>query len=163
MINKIISGGQTGADMGALIVAKEFGVETGGWMPPRFATEQGFHPEYAKLFGCQEHGASGFAPRTYANVRDSDGTIRLSINFETPGEKCTRKAIRQYHKPWTDVKLLAGIDESKMEEEQKRVAQWIKDNKIETLNVAGNRESSAPGICKRVQKFLGGVFKLLED
>jgi Circularly permutated YpsA SLOG family len=33
MLEKIISGGQTGADQAAWRVAKAYGVTTGGWMP----------------------------------------------------------------------------------------------------------------------------------
>jgi hypothetical protein len=38
---------------------------------------------------------------------------------------------------------------------------WIKAKGIRVLNVAGNRESSSPGIGDRVERFLGAVFKQL--
>ena len=37
--SKIISGGQTGADMGGLLAAKDLGIRTGGWMPKGWLTE----------------------------------------------------------------------------------------------------------------------------
>ena len=41
---KVCSGGQTGADLGGLIAAKQAGLETFGWMPPGFLTEFGPKP-----------------------------------------------------------------------------------------------------------------------
>ena len=54
MIEKVISGGQTGADEAGLFAAKEFGIKTGGWMPRKFLNERGENPEYAELYGIQE-------------------------------------------------------------------------------------------------------------
>jgi len=41
MIEKIISGGQTGADRAALDVALKFGIPHGGWIPKGRKTEKG--------------------------------------------------------------------------------------------------------------------------
>ena len=45
MIEKIISGGQTGIDQLALEIAIELGIETGGTAPPNFMTEDGVNLE----------------------------------------------------------------------------------------------------------------------
>ena len=42
-----------------------------------------------------------------------------------------------------------------------QVATWIAENKIGTLNVAGNREDEEPGIGDRVERFLGEVLQQL--
>ena len=162
MLTKLISGGQTGADLGGLIAAKEHGLETGGWMPPRFANEQGYHPEFEELYGVKQHQSRGFKPRTFANVRDSDGTIRLATDFKSSGEVCTRNAIRHHKKPYIDIRLDPSFLSDDYEEWQKRVVNWIEKKEIQVLNVAGNRESTSPGLSTRVQKFLKGVFELLE-
>jgi hypothetical protein len=39
MLEKILSGGQTGADQAAWRAARSFGLPTGGWMPLGFLTE----------------------------------------------------------------------------------------------------------------------------
>jgi hypothetical protein len=41
------------------------------------------------------------------------------------------------------------------------VVYWIREKGVRVLNVAGNRESSAPGIGVRVERFLGAVFRQL--
>lgn len=154
MLKKVVSGGQAGVDLAGLLAAKKAGIETGGWMPKDWLTEDGPKPEYADLFGMVEHQSS-YKGRTWANVRDSDGTIRFARNFRSAGEICTLNAIRNYKKPWIDVDL--RFSDSVTPEE---VVEWIKENKIEILNVAGNRETTAPGICKEVQDFLAKVFEL---
>jgi hypothetical protein len=41
------------------------------------------------------------------------------------------------------------------------VARWVRENRVGVLNVAGNRESKAPGIGARLEAFLGRVFRRL--
>ena len=50
MIRKIISGGQTGADQGALDAAIEYGFPYGGWLPKGRLTENGPLPEQLNRF-----------------------------------------------------------------------------------------------------------------
>ena len=50
MISRIVSGGQTGADRGALDAAIEAGIEYGGWVPKGRLDENGEIPAvYAHL------------------------------------------------------------------------------------------------------------------
>ena len=51
---KIISGGQTGADLGGLEGARDAGIETGGWAPAGYRTEIGDQEELLKGFGLKE-------------------------------------------------------------------------------------------------------------
>ena len=138
MLTKIVSGGQTGADQGGLEAGRLLGLETGGWIPKGRLTENGPKPELAK-YGLKEHVSSSYVPRTYANAHDSDGTIRIAYDFHSAGEQCTLKAIKQCKKPYYDVNVHAA-------QEHEKVAQWIIDNNIHVLNVAGNRESKCPGL-----------------
>lgn len=96
-----------------------------------------------------------YPPRTYANAKDSDGTIRIASNFDSPGEVCTLKAIEQYNKPYIDV-------EYRQPRSAQEVANWIRENNIDVLNVAGNRETFAPGIQRFVEEYLTEVFRLLK-
>jgi hypothetical protein len=147
MIEKIISGGQTGADIGGLLFAEFRGLETGGWMPNGWATEDGARPEYAELYGMVEHPALGYAARTNANARDSDGTVRFASKWGSPGERCTEKAIRKHKKPHYDV----DVNDPPPPEE---MAMWIHEHHIKVLNVAGNRETTSPGIRDFVMRYL---------
>ena len=55
MLERIVSGGQTGADQAGWRAAKALGIATGGWMARRFLTEDGPRPEFRKLYGAVEH------------------------------------------------------------------------------------------------------------
>ena len=152
MLQKVISGGQTGADIAGLVTAKHFGFQTGGSMPYGFKTTDGPRPEYEHEFGCTAQKTASYVSRTYSNVKDSDGTIRLAFNFGSPGEKCTLKAIKQYNKPYIDVDLFEPTDIA-------IVAEWIIKNKITVLNIAGNSEKTCPGTYEVVCDYLQELFK----
>lgn len=135
MITKIISGGQVGADIAGLRAAVKLGIETGGWMPKGFRTKEGPHPEYATIYRLQEHESSEYPPRTYLNVLESDGTVRFAANFNSPGERCTLRAINTYMKPHFDV----DVEYFRREDHgYETFRDWIKGQQIKVLNVAGN-------------------------
>ena len=150
-LRKVISGGQTGADQAGLVAAKEFGLETGGWMPFGYLTEDGPCPELKQKFGVQAHSSSSYPPRTKKNAEESDGTIRLAFDFTTAGEVCTLKAIKQYKKPYFDVDLNNPPD-------PQLAAQWLIENNIEVLNVAGNRQKTNLTMHDSVVEYLRSVF-----
>lgn len=149
MLKKIISGGQTGADQSGLRAAKNFGIMTGGWLPKGCITMDGPCPDLLEEYNMQEH-ESGYALRTEANVRDSDGTIRFASNFKSPGERCTLKAIKWFKRPYIDVNI---VNPRPWHE----VILWISENRIETLNIAGNSEYSSPGIDIVVYEYLSNL------
>jgi hypothetical protein len=160
---KVISGGQCGVDVAALRAAKAHGLQTGGMMPRGFRTLLGQRPEYAADFGVIEHTDSAYSPRTFCNVAAGDGTLRLAANFESAGEQVTWAAIVRHRKPYLDVTLV--LSELAPGEWMlvpdllhDKVANWIREKKIVTLNVAGNSEWTAPGIEKFAEVYLGLVF-----
>jgi len=154
MLKKIISGGQTGADQGGLVAGRSTQIETGGTASQGWLTENGPNPDMAE-YGLMECERQGYPPRTYCNVRDSDGTIRFARHFSSAGERCTLKAITQYDKPYIDVDVNDPIDPAK-------VVAWINSHGIETLNVAGNRESTSPGISNFTSDYLVRVIQELK-
>ena len=143
LVTKIISGGQIGADIAGLRAGARLGIETGGWMPPGFKTKTGNHPEYAELYGVQEHECLGYPPRTFSNVEESDATIRFAYDFSSPGELCTLRAIETFSKPHIDVSLEEHPDaENTYYISTMSVStgqQWLINNsEIAVINVAGN-------------------------
>ena len=154
MIKKVISGGQTGADCGGLRAAKLMGIETGGMAPAGYKTLNGSNYELRDEFGLEEHVSDSYVPRTEYNARRSDGTLRFAADFRSAGEKCTLKAILRYKKPYLDIDINHPIEPA-------RVVEWIKRNKIEILNIAGNSEKNAKGIEKFVADYLLQVFALI--
>lgn len=157
-LEKIISGGQNGADIGGILAAVDKGVPTGGMMPNGYRTLDGGKPEYAALYGMKEHSSWNYVPRTMENVRDSDGTMRIAQDHESSGEKCTLRGIKQYGKPYFDVWVRdTAVFTAPEPMHPKAAAKWIVDNKIKTLNVAGNSEKTAPGIGAWVRRYIAAV------
>lgn len=138
MLRKIISGGQTGADQGALEGALLAGVATGGWATRGFLTEVGTNWDLRDKYHLQEAPTFDYPERTKLNVRDSDGTLLLGL-ADSPGSRLTATLCSELVRPiyrcaWPSA------------EEVRKVIQWILTNEIRVLNVAGNRESKNPGI-----------------
>jgi Circularly permutated YpsA SLOG family len=153
-LERVISGGQTGADRAALVAARAVGIPTGGWMPKGYRAHDGDHPEFATLYGIRETDSHRYPPRTALNVKESDGTLRFATNWESHGEVLTLELCGKHEKPHFDV--TPGRECSSAD-----VAEWITANDIRVLNVAGNAEQTSPGIQEWVEEFLGEVFRLL--
>ena len=94
---RIHSGGQTGADIAGLWVAKTMGLPTGGVAPEGFLTQAGKKPLLNTLFGLRDHG--DYRQRTIQNVRESDVTLIFSKQMQSPGTILTRNAALRLKKP----------------------------------------------------------------
>jgi hypothetical protein len=144
MVEKIISGGQTGVDRAVLDAALEFGIPCGGWCPKGRRAEDGSIPDRYPL---QETSSPAYPLRTEMNVEDSDGTLVLAWGSPSGGTLLTLKLARKHHKPCILVDLA-------QEAEPSIVQEWCRKNQIRIMNVAGPRESEAPGIYLRTLYFL---------
>lgn len=152
MIKAIHSGGQTGADLGGLIAGIELGLRTGGWAPAGFRTEDGSRPELGEIHGLKAHKSRAYQPRTKLNVSETDGTFWFG-NPHSAGGKLTLGTARKMRKPLFVVEWRSGWPDPHPEDTEDFLS-WVAKNQIETLNVAGNRESSQPGIRVTVANFL---------
>ena len=144
MITKVVSGGQTGVDRAALDVALEHGIPCGGWCPKGRRAEDG---SILSRYPVTETPSVEYAQRTEWNVRDADGTLILTRGPATGGTAFTIEVARRLGKPC----LIIDLDESPM---SSTVPAWADKNRIETLNIAGPRESTTPGIYERARRFL---------
>ncbi|MGI8893971.1 MAG: putative molybdenum carrier protein [Bacteroidia bacterium] len=147
MIKKIISGGQTGVDRAALDFALENGINCGGWCPKGRIAEDGIIPEYYPL---SEKEKEIYEERTEKNVEDSDGTLILNNGFTLRGGTLyTYGMLRKHDKPV----LVLNLNDI-FEINFVAFSEWLLENNIETLNIAGNRESETPGIYEQAKMFL---------
>ena len=139
LLMKIISGGQSGADLAALDAAISLGIEHGGWLPKGRKTESGPLPS---RYSLKELPTGKYRARTEQNVRDSDGTLICSFGPLTGGSALTEALTIKHHRPCLhiDFELFPG------DKAVAAVERWYKDNKIQTLNVAGPRASNNPHI-----------------
>ena len=155
MIRRIISGGQTGADQGALFAARSLGIETGGTAPKGWRTQAGPAPWLA-FYGLVTCDSVEYRPRTWKNVHDSTGTLIFG-DLTSPGCSLTMQLCTQLGRPWIHVRWFPGVDVEAGD--LARFRGWLRANGISTLNVAGNREERAPGISVAVGRFLGKVLQ----
>ena len=153
MLEKIISGGDTGTNQAAWRAAASFGIATGGWVHRGFLTDDGPHPEFAEQYGAAELPSDTEPARTEQNVHDADATLWFG-ETTTAAAHATVAASLALGKPYMLVYPGASFAPA-------HVVTWIIENKIRTLNVAGNREDEEPGIGDRVQWFLGQVLQQL--
>lgn len=153
---KIISGGQTGIDRLGLEIGRELGLETGGTTTPGYYTENG--PDTSlQDFGVTEiapelqagrKGKEFYLPRTEQNVINSDGTVYFSTDEDSAGRIATQRFAKAHNKPF----LLNPTSQE--------LAQWLVDNNIGTLNVAGNRGSKvSPEFDSQVRETIRNAFK----
>lgn len=148
-LTKIVSGGQTGADQGALEAAISLGIPHGGWCPLGRISETGRIPNRYQL---TETSSRLYPVRTRWNVRDSDGTLVLCTDPPAGGTALTVDLAQQLGKP-------IFIANPAMIEDQPKVTQWLRDHGIAVLNVAGPRESESPGIHATVKSFLEATLR----
>jgi len=154
ILEKVISGGQTGVDQAGLVASRDNEIPTSGWVPKGYKTLNGCEEIELKRFNVVEHDSEHYAGRTYANVRDADATIRLAFDFNSAGEKCTQKAILQYHRPSMDIDL----NDMDADGHVARIQEWIIANDIKILNVAGNSHLTHPEAFSRAFVILHRLF-----
>jgi hypothetical protein len=151
-VEKIISGGQTGADRAGLEAAKILKIATGGYCPNGYLTETGADISLKK-FKLKESVTSNYEERTFLNVKSGEGTV-IFCKLNEYGEICGEGTKLTLHAAVLNNKPVI-INPTKI-----KFLKWLDENKIKVLNVAGNRESQYPGIFKKTKSFL---IKALSD
>jgi len=130
---KIISGGQTGVDRAALDIALKHGIECGGSCPTGRLDEFGRIPAQ---YPVQELPVGGFTERTLQNVKDSDGTLIIYPGKLGGGTEQTVRFSIEQRRPHQliDASRISAEDAAKL------IAGFVRNHKIEILNVAGPRQ-----------------------
>lgn len=137
---KIVSGGQTGADRAAFDTALSLGLEIGGWVPRGRRAEDGRIPD--RYTGLRETDSDEYAVRTEWNVRDTDSTLILGFGPLSGGTELTRELAARMGRPH----LVLDLERADPDEAAETIRAWLGERETPVLNVAGPRESEAPGI-----------------
>ena len=188
---KVISGGQTGVDRGALDAALALQVECGGWCPEGRLAEDGTIP---KRYPVMELANAGYAERTARNVADSDGTLIISNGVPLGGTGETVDRCIEMRKPHLIIDSARRSVQETIEVATEfvtnlsfRVTQTTpvrlgprnlsnvrkSPGELEgsshslgmtiVLNVAGPRASQWPGGHKTAQQIVSGILRRLVD
>lgn len=160
---KLVSGGQTGVDQGALHAAIDLGLAWGGWAPKGWRSENGTIPLLYRT-KMQEHASANYLGRTRRNVVDSHATLIITNAYPlTGGTLKTRFFCQEAMRSHVVVSLGEADAVGKM---RKWLGQFFEiEHPVPfVLNVAGPRESKAGGIQKRTRRFLVEVLQgMMED
>ncbi len=141
---RIVSGGQSGVDRAALDVALARALPCGGWCPRGRRAEDGpLDPRYP----LRETPQADSRQRTSWNVRDADATLILARGALRGGTLLTARLAEASGKPLYRVDFAASP-------EPDAARAWLRTHAVRTLNVAGPRESEAPGIQAEATRFL---------
>lgn len=145
----VVSGGQTGVDRGALDAALAAGLPVGGWCPRGRRAEDGEIPEGYPL---RETPSARWEQRTEWNVRDSQATLILHRGALSGGTLRTAETAARLGRPYLAVDLARSPEPG-------AVVDWLQSQRVSVLNVAGPRESTAPGIGVQARDFLLAVLR----
>ena len=145
---RIISGGQTGADRAALDFAIRKRYPHGGFAPHGRVAEDGRIALKYQL--CELPEGGGYRQRTRRNVEESDGTLIVNIGALEGGTLATQEFAQKLGRPH----LLVQLDSETLSEAAARALAWLDAHAIQTLNIAGPRESKHPGIWRQSAKLL---------
>jgi len=135
VLKRIVSGGQTGVDRGALDAALAADFECGGWVPGDRMAEDGVISERYPLVALPN---GNYRQRTRLNVVDSDGTGILYDGYLSDGTRLTRDLCELLNRPCI---LISASETRDPIAAAEALLKFIEDNNIETLNVAGPRAS----------------------
>jgi hypothetical protein len=152
-LKKIVSGGQTGVDRGALDAALVAGFACGGWCPADRGAEDGEIPERypltplpsvdtllaSNVLAARQVGEQ-YRARTLKNVQTSDGTAILFSGTLTGGTLLTQKLCVREKKPFIalDAQAMTKLRAADV------IGRFVEENEIQVLNVAGPRLSGWP-------------------
>jgi hypothetical protein len=165
-ITKIGSGAQLGADMGGLDGAIEAGVAIGGTaaagyvqspaskervpnfeLKTKYGLKEGLTTKMMGKFGEYE---DVYQQRTIANAQEFDGTLWMG-RTTSPGAILTLSTGKNKEAQKGKPKPLINPKNAQ------EVIDWIVANDIHTINVAGNREFSNPGIYEKTKQLIKEV------
>ncbi|MFQ5543851.1 MAG: YpsA SLOG family protein [Nitrospiria bacterium] len=152
---KIISGGQTGVDRGALDAALECHVQCGGWCPDGRKAEDKLIP---KRYPIKELPGGGYHQRTRQNILDSDGTVIVYFEALSGGTEQTLRLCLDEKKPYL---LLDAVEVAPIRAAA-RIEKFYRGLPGPTLNLAGPRSSTneqAYDYAKEVITIFIGQFK----
>lgn len=134
---RVVCGGQTGVDRGALDAALDLGVPCGGWCPQGRFAEDGIIPA---RYPMTELAGAGYDERTRKNVQDSDGTLIITFGPASGGTALTIRTCSELGRPH----IIIDASITPFEQAVRQSSAFVMEEGIADLNVAGPRASVEP-------------------
>ena len=134
---KIISGGQTGIDRGALDACLRYNFPAGGWCPKGRLAEDG---RIDRKYPLSETISADYRVRNRKNAKMADRTLIISNGNLKGGTLLTLEIVQKLRKPFLILKI---TDENQVNYSEE-LTKWLKETQIRILNVAGPRQSEWP-------------------
>jgi hypothetical protein len=125
----------------------------GGWVPKGRRAEDGPIPSRYHL---EEMTTESYPKRTEKNIREADGTLILTHGPATGGSRLTVDFAARFQRTHLHVDLLRTPAFQAI----RVISEWITENDIEVLNVAGSSASKDPAIYDKTLQILTGVYWL---
>ena len=148
-IIELMSGGQSGADRGAMDAARDFGIPVGGWCPAGGWAEDLPEPPGIRALYPQmkETPLADVAQRTEWNIRDSSCCLVLNTPSQgtSPGTDIGYALYEKYNVPHFEIQL---GDPETYEAQIARAIEWLDglaDDAI-VISMGGPRASEYAGI-----------------
>ncbi len=153
MIEKIISGGRSGAELAALDAAIKLGMACGGWIPKESSHPGGIN---ADRYNLTEMATSNPTEALKKNIRVSDGTLMLSHGTLSSNVKNTKKTLQRYSTPLLhlDLKSTNAFNAASL------INDWLIDNDLNILHVTGPTEKEDHKIYSATLDILQAVYFL---
>ncbi len=156
----IVSGGQTGAQRGALQAAIDMAIGHGGWAPAGWRADDGEVPAVYRA-RMRLTSSADYGMCTRLNIQGSDATLVVSLAAQLTGSAAfVDRAAERMGRTYLHLVLPAGGLSSIPNGLRGELVAWLEEERIGVLNVAGPLEVEAPGIQEAVRDALVWV---LED
>ena len=153
MLDKIISGGQTGAERAALDAAIDLEIPYSGCVPKGRKTDDGILPDQYKLTETPGKSNSNYTER---NVIDSDGILIFSHGKLRGGSVWPIKLANRHKRQYLHIDL----DQTPAFNAATVILDWIMKNSIRNLNITGPRASKDPSIYEHTKKIISSLYYL---
>jgi hypothetical protein len=153
MLKKIISSGETGAARGALDAAIRLDIPHGGWTIRGRAAEDILLPAEYRL---EEIAGDRWIDAERQNIFDADGTLILSHGRMSRRIGTIRDMAESLTRPWlhSDLKVTGAFEVALT------LNEWVIENGVSILNVAGSRASSDPKLQRATSDLLEAFYYL---
>lgn len=179
LLERVISGGQTGADQAGLEAAFNIGITTGGWAPPNFSTSSGPNLTLKNVYGLKELPLSSYKsiPQAYVlrskrNIDESSGTIAFRCVSSLGTDKSIKYCLTSKwnktdwetlgsHSQYRPCLVITSVSTDVRSSVIDSVVYFIVSNHLRTVNIVGHRSdlsAQTPNYSQSVRIILEAAF-----